>query len=263
MGVLEYHPCGPGNWPTSSPHRSVNRLRPLHRGTDKPLFKRPQFASISGRATRGDQIGGAGFWVNIDRPDGQVTTKSFHLSQINITWGEIVKAGQQIGISGGVPGEPGAGNTTGAHVHYEVWVRGIDINPDPELELVEGIVTVGSDPVPVTKPPTVDGAAEPIKWLEFIMSGCLFKVDSGPVVQIVDSFEPQVRLMDNPDEMALYTLTLSTVPHPFAGEKNYIHLDWNNTQHRAACNAYYDLGYMNSLPEEKWHDDRPAGWDRE
>jgi len=40
-----------------------------------------------------------------------------HLSQINVTYGQHVIAGETIGLSGGVPGTSGAGHTTGPHVH--------------------------------------------------------------------------------------------------------------------------------------------------
>ncbi len=43
-----------------------------------------------------------------------------HLSRIDVKTGTKVVAGQQLGLSGGVPGQWGAGNTTGAHVHFQV-----------------------------------------------------------------------------------------------------------------------------------------------
>ncbi len=53
-----------------------------------------------------------------------------HASQINIANGAFVKKGQVIGLTGALPGTPGAGPfTTGAHLHFEVRLNGIPVNP--------------------------------------------------------------------------------------------------------------------------------------
>ncbi len=61
---------------------------------------------------------------------GAGTTARFgHLSKFNVKPGDRVEAGDIIGYSGGEPGTPGAGNTTGAHLHYEVRRRGKAVDP--------------------------------------------------------------------------------------------------------------------------------------
>ena len=47
-----------------------------------------------------------------------------HLSKLMVKKGDVVKAGDIIGLSGGVPGQPGAGASTGYHLHFEIRVPG-------------------------------------------------------------------------------------------------------------------------------------------
>ena len=44
-----------------------------------------------------------------------------HLSEIWAMLGQHIRAGEYIGITGGVPGESGAGLTDGPHLHEEEW----------------------------------------------------------------------------------------------------------------------------------------------
>jgi murein DD-endopeptidase MepM/ murein hydrolase activator NlpD len=57
-----------------------------------------------------------------------------HLLAVSVTAGQEVTAGQQIGLSGGRPGTPGAGPmTTNPHLHFEVIQSGVNIDPKTVL----------------------------------------------------------------------------------------------------------------------------------
>jgi murein DD-endopeptidase MepM/ murein hydrolase activator NlpD len=47
----------------------------------------------------------------------------WHQSQISVNVGDMVETGQVIGLVGGT------GRVTGAHLHWEVWVNGVQVNP--------------------------------------------------------------------------------------------------------------------------------------
>lgn len=47
----------------------------------------------------------------------------FHQSAIEVSVGDMVQSGQEIGLIGGT------GRVTGAHLHWEVWVGGVQVNP--------------------------------------------------------------------------------------------------------------------------------------
>lgn len=55
-----------------------------------------------------------------------------HLNKILVGKGEVVISGQVIGYSGGDPTDnvPGDGNSTGAHLHWEIQVNGRPVDPE-------------------------------------------------------------------------------------------------------------------------------------
>ncbi len=82
--------------------------------------------------------GNAGLsYIAIDHGNGLVT-KYLHMSAIYVTQGDVVNAGEVIGLSGGSPGTRGAGIfTTGAHLHFEINdYNGTPINPHKYLSFL-------------------------------------------------------------------------------------------------------------------------------
>ena len=71
---------------------------------------------------------GYGRHVRIQHPEG--ISIYGHFSRLMVKEGDSVKAGQQIGLSGGATSDPNSGMSTGAHLHGEYRMDGVK-NPVP------------------------------------------------------------------------------------------------------------------------------------
>lgn len=91
-----------------------------HVGTDFAVAQgAPLRATMSGTV---DVIwnDGLGAWViDIINPDGTVV-RNGHMSRMDVIDGQWVNAGDHIGLTGGALGTPGAGLSTGSHLHWEI-----------------------------------------------------------------------------------------------------------------------------------------------
>jgi murein DD-endopeptidase MepM/ murein hydrolase activator NlpD len=100
-----------------------------HRGVDyRANPGSPVRAANDGKVVSAEESRGLGFTIVIDHGNG-IKTKYAHLRSFDVKPGDTVSRGQNIAKSGGVPGEPGAGITTGPHLHYEVLRNDKRIDP--------------------------------------------------------------------------------------------------------------------------------------
>lgn len=95
----------------------------LHTGVDYGVSTgTPVRASSSGTVVRAAWFGGYGYCVDIKHSDGSLTRYA-HLSSFAVSYGQTVRQGQVIAYSGNT------GNSTGPHLHFELYLRGTLVNP--------------------------------------------------------------------------------------------------------------------------------------
>ena len=99
----------------------------------------PVFAVVLGIVTTATSAGvfptdptRCGTTIIIAGIDGATYTYC-HLSLLAVASGQVVGAGTPIGLSGGRPGAPGAGNTTGPHLHLGIRFGDVAVCPQPLL----------------------------------------------------------------------------------------------------------------------------------
>lgn len=90
----------------------------------------PVRAASSGYVARAQDGGATGYsYIMLVHNDG-LSTVYGHVSVISVNEDDYVTQGQVIGLSGGMPGTHGAGRlTTGSHMHFEVRLNGLPVNP--------------------------------------------------------------------------------------------------------------------------------------
>jgi murein DD-endopeptidase MepM/ murein hydrolase activator NlpD len=127
----------PSIWPTRSHHITSTfgiRLDPftgkvsMHTGLDLDgELRDPILAAAEGTVVAAGWHPDFGYHIQIDHGGG-LRTEYMHLSKIIAEKGNVVKKGQIIGLMGST------GRSTGTHLHYEVQVNGVKVNPMPYLK---------------------------------------------------------------------------------------------------------------------------------
>lgn len=106
----------------------------FHAGLDfKGPTGAPVYAAARGRVAFVGRHAGYGNSVEIDHGNG-LRTRYAHMSEFRARSGESVRAGQVIGAVGST------GRSTGPHLHFEVRLHGLPVNPRPFLEVAPNVL---------------------------------------------------------------------------------------------------------------------------
>jgi murein DD-endopeptidase MepM/ murein hydrolase activator NlpD len=129
--------------------RYGNRIHPIrhfsifHKGIDLLVQDGKITATHDGKVVFAGQKGGFGNIVEIENYTNghKILTRYAHLSKIKVATGSKVKAGTLIGMQGST------GSATASHLHYEILLNGVAINPasllffeqnNPNIQLAYG-----------------------------------------------------------------------------------------------------------------------------
>lgn len=108
----------------------------MHSGIDfKGPHGQPILSAARGTITHAGWKSGYGKTVEITHGNG-LMTRYAHLSKIQVTTGQKVKQGLQVGAMGST------GRSTGTHLHFEVRLNGTAVNPRPFLEANTDVLKV-------------------------------------------------------------------------------------------------------------------------
>ena len=121
--------ASPKGWPVGGRisstfgYRVFRGQRDFHTGIDIAVwYKTPVHATEDGAVVAAGWESGYGWTVEVQHELGYSTLYG-HLSSYLVDVGDTVKRGQTVGLSGS------SGNSTGPHVHYEIRLDGVPIDP--------------------------------------------------------------------------------------------------------------------------------------
>lgn len=86
----------------------------------------PVYATADGVVSRADWYSSYGLYISLEH-GASMQTRYAHLSRLAVAAGDSVKKGDLIGYVGST------GRSTGPHLHYEVRVEGLAVNPIPYM----------------------------------------------------------------------------------------------------------------------------------
>ena len=112
----------------------------MHKGIDIPgPVGTPIYATADGIVSRSQWVNGYGNLVEISHGN-DTETRYGHLSKLIVGPNERVRRGQLIGLMGST------GRSTGSHLHYEIRISGLAINPLPYVTGSERALALNSRP---------------------------------------------------------------------------------------------------------------------
>ncbi len=136
--VLLNWPVDPSRGITATFHDPTYPFRNMfeHPGTDVRAAVGTPIKSAAGGYVAWNKLGRMyGNYTMVVHP-GNIATVYAHLSKFTAKPDTYVDRGDQVGLSGGRPGDPGAGLSTGPHLHFEVRKNGIPVDPENYLPSV-------------------------------------------------------------------------------------------------------------------------------
>jgi murein DD-endopeptidase MepM/ murein hydrolase activator NlpD len=110
------------------------RMGLIHEAIDIPTEDRSTAHAPADGTVATVADNGMGYSYLVIEHDGGFATVYGHVSYFYVQEGDEVRAGQIVALTGGVPGERGAGRiSTGPHLHFEVHKDGAPVDPLPYL----------------------------------------------------------------------------------------------------------------------------------
>jgi Membrane proteins related to metalloendopeptidases len=115
----------------------------MHNGVDLPvvsgtLTRTPLSGTVITASFNNDSCGGTIVTEHTNPFEkGKMRLTYCHMKEIYVTKGEKIRKGEDIGVTGGLKSDKGAGNSLGAHLHYGVKFNNTWVDPNKYFEAGE------------------------------------------------------------------------------------------------------------------------------